>query len=930
MQAVNSVPQEPWLQPRDSVAREIYDELVDSDTTAVVLTGIAGLGKAKLAELVCREAEKRSLDGGRFPGGVWKKEITHNDTFVDLAREILNILKKPDPKFAERKPQEKASMLFGAISTANPPMLITLMRFDQFLDEQSGKAVEEEVEEWLNKLNSHASGSRVLLTSSILPTLKPDNVRVKNFDTPGISLDDGVALLQKRLQKRDLEDTDRNLREAVKRCGGHVGALEMLSALLKLHGIPLSHLLTRKDYMHLWTENTAKEIFDSIWIRLNNNQRYVLQSLSVYRVPVEGEAIQRLSLDDSKTNPLSILQDLIRQRLVQADQGQYSLHSALRTYIWDKWIDKKVLAQAPTEKLRMDSTRTMSEVSNQALAQAHIKAAFYFSEIKSKFPGIGKRAKVADIQPIIEEAWHRSQAQQPRNWRKAFELLRREDIFNCLEQWRQYRELFDLCNMLLPVEKWQALPEEKASLYEILGRLFRRIGQYQEAEQRFKESLDFYESEKNKQAEILEINFELMQLYREAGLSAKAKEQGMLILALADQLGGDKGRRLGSRTCKLVADILYEEGNLQEAETWLDAALDRTEQSPMNDYGEQAKIKRKKGDIYREQGDNEQAFEFYREAQRLYEEVKDTHGQAGILNKLGEIYREQGDVASALQSHQQAYDLYKAIPDLQGKAESRIGGGDAFLIEGKQVEARQYFEEAMQLCQEIDDDLWGAISINNRGRVSDIEGNLSAALKDYEGALKIVTVVRGKGYKRVEGWILHNRAIVYQKEGNKQQALQYFLEALKAHQEVNDRKAEGITLIYLGQFYKREGEVLLNRNARKQEADAQFRQALTYYRSALVIHFERKNWMCVVPALLDTGVVKINLDAQASGLAYLLCAQNHDQSYLASRFSGHIEASIDKLKKVTKPEIYQRMLSGYGSRPCGLVKTSLTNRWDGR
>src|SRR5690348_14654512 len=228
MQTVNSIPEEPWLQSRNSDAREIYNTLLDSDTTAVILTGIAGMGKAKLAELVCREAEKRNLDGGGFPGGAWAREISRNDTFLDLAREILARLNKPDPHFAERKPQEKASILFGAISTTNPPVLIALMRFDRFLDRRTGEAVEEEVEEWLNKLSSHSSSSRLLLTSSIAPSIKPGSGRVKSIETQGISLDDGVALLQ----KWGLKDTDRNLREAVKRCGGHVGALEMLPGLL--------------------------------------------------------------------------------------------------------------------------------------------------------------------------------------------------------------------------------------------------------------------------------------------------------------------------------------------------------------------------------------------------------------------------------------------------------------------------------------------------------------------------------------------------------------------------------------------------------------------------------------------------------------------------------------------------------------------------
>lgn len=921
MQTANSIPEESWLQSRNSDAREIYNALLDSDTTAVILTGIAGMGKAKLAELVCREAEKRNLDGGGFPGGAWAREISRNDTFLDLAREILARLNKPDPHFAERKPQEKASILFGAISTTNRPVLIALMRFDRFLDKRTGEAVEEEVEEWLNKLSSHSSSSRLLLTSSIAPSIKPGSGRVKSIETQGISLDDGVALLQ----KWGLKDTDRNLREAVKRCGGHVGALEMLPGLLANMPVSLSQLLTSPDYQGLWSQNVAEKIFAGIWDRLNDDQRYVLRSLSVYRVAVKPEAIEKLSLDGSRTNLLSSMQDLRRQRLVQIDREHelYTLHPALRAYIYDKWVDKKAIERTPTDKLSLAPSRAISEISNLALTQAHIKAAFYFSEIKPRPPEIGKRAGVADIRPIIEEAWHRSQAQQLRNWRKAFELLRREDIFTCLEQWRQYTELYDLCDMFLPVEKWQASPEEKVFLYEILGRLTMHLGRYQQAEQYLKECRDFYESEKGKQAEILGINFELTQLYRVSGQNERAKEQGMLTLTLADRLGGDKGSRLGAVTRTLLADIEFEAGNYAEAVKWLDAAWERTEQTPMKDFGEQAKIKRTKGDVYREQGDNEQALKLYREAERLYELAVDRHGQAGILNKFGEIYSQQGNVANALQVHQQAYDLYEAIPDLSGKAESRIRGGNALLIEGKQAEAREYFEEALQLCRERNDVLWEAISINNRGRVSDIEGKLSEALKDYEEALKIVRGASGKEYRRVEGWILHNRAIVHKKQGNKRQAHNDFQGALTAQQGINDRQDEGITHISLGQFYKKEGEILLSQKANKQEVDAQFGQALMHFRSALAIHFERKNWMFVVPALLDAGVVKINLDAQGSGLAYLLCAQNHDQSYLSSRFSGAIKAAIDKLEKVTKPAIFQRMLNGYGARPCGIVKDEL-------
>ncbi len=74
------------IQPRAKEVQEIYAQLTQDDTTAVVLTGIGGAGKSTLAALVFEYAEKQRIDGkGPFMAeALWLR--------VDAAAETLQRL----------------------------------------------------------------------------------------------------------------------------------------------------------------------------------------------------------------------------------------------------------------------------------------------------------------------------------------------------------------------------------------------------------------------------------------------------------------------------------------------------------------------------------------------------------------------------------------------------------------------------------------------------------------------------------------------------------------------------------------------------------------------------------------------------------------------------------------------------------------------
>ena len=105
------------------------------------------------------------------------------------------------------------------------------------------------------------------------------------------------------------------------------------------------------------------------------------------------------------------------------------------------------------------------------------------------------------------------------------------------------------------------------------------------------------------------------------------------------------------------------------------------------------------------------------------------------------------------------------------------------------------------------------------GRASDVLGKKQEALDYFQQAL---TIFREVGDRRGKGMTLSNLGSVYDNLGKKQEALDYFQQALTINREVGDRGNEGTTLSNLGLVY--------NSLGKKQEALDFYQQALTISR----------------------------------------------------------------------------------------------------
>jgi len=90
--------------------------------------------------------------------------------------------------------------------------------------------------------------------------------------------------------------TDVELRTAVGRCAGHALSLVMLASILRRNrSLSLQSLFNNPLYAQLWTGDIARKLLDYIYEQqLDDVQRQLLRTFSVYREPVPLEAAQVL------------------------------------------------------------------------------------------------------------------------------------------------------------------------------------------------------------------------------------------------------------------------------------------------------------------------------------------------------------------------------------------------------------------------------------------------------------------------------------------------------------------------------------------------------------------------------------------------------------------------------------------------------------
>ena len=762
----------PKIQKRQKAVKDLYTSLIKEDVTAIVLSGMAGVGKSTFAALVSKYTEEQRVAGNApFEAEALWIKVDSDDTMIDLAKALFTDLKKPLPNFKSLDPTSLAEVLFEVLNTTQMARLVVIDQFDNLLDPQTGqvRVGQSGLREWIDLLNRRQCASRVLLVSRFWPQMafNDPTTYLYEYHIKGLENTEGVELLQ-LLQIKGKEE---ELRIAVEHCEGHLFALRFLATFLSDYRLSLTAFVNDSIFVKLWLEDVAQVILDPLFTKqLSQAQQKLLRAFSIYREPMPLDAAVALidfNGELTKAQALPTLDILLTQSLIseagksryELDTSAYRLHALVTHYI---------------QKHYYDDQKQSNEPSLQAM---HVRAAQYYLErIPGSCPPREQRHSISDIQPIIEAFWQLCQASQHE---QAYGLLKREHIFSDLRHWWKNSVLLDLYQMLLPLDKWHPTTLQELDIYNNLGRVYSELGQKREAKKYFQQALRSASDMKDQGSILNDLG--------SVCSSLGEKEEAQRYLEQALQISREIGDRKRESSVLTNLGLLYDElGKKEEAQKFLEQALQISRE--IGDHWEKGKILSDLGLVHVAMGKKDEGLRSYEQALSICKETGNRRAEVSVLTHYGQLYDELGKKEEAQKFLEQALQISREIGDRweEGKILSYLGHVHTDLEHYK--EALDYYEQALTLLEQVENHWEEGRTLSYLGHIySDLEQH-KEALDYYKQALRILEQV---GDRWGEIRVLNNLGHLYSEFGQRLEAHNCFEKALHINREVRHQRREG-------------------------------------------------------------------------------------------------------------------------------------------
>ncbi len=198
--------------------------------------------------------------------------------------------------------------------------------------------------------------------------------------------------------------------------------------------------------------------------------------------------------------------------------------------------------------------------------------------------------------------------------------------------------------------------------------------------------------------------------------------------------------------------------------------------------------------------------------------------------------------------------------------------------------ALDYCEQARKYARELRYKAGIAEAASNMGNIHTQQGNYDRAIQDYLEALKAYEELQRM--ERV-GTTLNALAIAYSKRGNNGQSLEMYEKARQIYTNIGDKRGLAKTLGNLASLYSDNGND---------------RVAVTFHEKALMLHREFGDSMGVAFALNGIGIAYINLGYDDKALEYF-----HGTERIFMQFSANVD-------RTTLGDLYNNVAIAYSGK----------------
>ena len=713
------------VQQRESLVKEVSAKLVQPDTTAIVITGIGGVGKSTLAALIYKhiEEQRRNEKGPFQAESLWLR-IDKNTTFLDLAGTLFDALGKPLPDFNQLAPSNQVLTLFNALKTIDVPCFVVLDQFESLLKWETAQALPERpgIGEFIDALNSQQCNCRFLLTSHIRPKglyEYPPN-HMHEYADAGLTAREGIDLLQ----NQGVEAPETDLRTAVESCGGHALALTLLASILRRDtSLQLAVLVRNPLYIRLWRGDIARNLLNYIYRELLDKlQRELVLAFSIYREAVPLEAAKSVLTnfrfsEIPEPQIVDALNVLLTQHLLQVTtEGGYQLHALVAQYAQDHFVEDN------------------DQANNYALRTAHMEAARFYE----------KNGLDDDLHTLVEMIWHLCRANL---WREAYDLMEQRGIFLRLKRSAGNAILMELYQMLLPLDRWQPDIFQEVEIYKQLGIIYRDRGKMEEARAYFQQALSAMEKYISISGESgLKIRH-LAEIYKEMGETEAALTFYSKALLDANRNNDQFWQAMILQDLALLHISI---GKKEESAKFYKDALNVFRQ--LGAHLSEGVMLKALGDVYTGLGQRESARGYYEDALAIFGMLGDLSWKGIVLLSLGDLYVSMREKEKALTCYQQALGVFRAIEDRQSEGLVLNSLGQFYLDLEKKKEALEYYNSALEIFRELGAFLYEGMILKNIGHLSLSIEQPEEALQSYKKAL---LCFKAAGNRLWEGRSLH-------------------------------------------------------------------------------------------------------------------------------------------------------------------------------
>ncbi len=384
--------------------------------------------------------------------------------------------------------------------------------------------------------------------------------------------------------------------------------------------------------------------------------------------------------------------------------------------------------------------------------------------------------------------------------------------------------------------------EVQSMLRGVLGRLYRALGEYEEAERFLRAALEQRRALYGEQSvEVAQSMHDLGQLLRLWGGEAGGDGEGNVYgeaealfrsaLALRKALLGEEHVDV-AETLNNLAVVLREQGKYAEAEAMFRESLALWKKSTGEESRSIATVLNNLAAAFREQGKYAEAETMLREALVLWKKsLGEEHPEVAVgMENLANILYRQGSYAEAETMHREVLALRKK---LLGEEHPDVAAGKNNLAlvlrqQGKYAEAETMHREALASWKKSlgEENFNVAAAQNNLALVLSHQGKYAEAETMFRAVLALLKKLLGDEHPHV-ATVLENVADVQHKQGNPAEAEVLFREVLALRKKVLDEDHPNVaaTLNNLAEVLSDQGNYA--------EAEIMFKEALASWTKRL-------------------------------------------------------------------------------------------------